>query len=278
MSLKLRQPTRRGDTLIEVAIAIVIFCLISTLAIGLMDRDLATVQGSLELTMARNEIDAQAEALRFIHNSYLSERELKSSERQFEGLWFALSRSVSGGANSGLANNPADISKFEAVTCRAYYDDAAADNAGTHTIYNDNAFIINTRNIDSSNPSATIIKAKTDDNRKYFQYPTLYPRVIFSSSKGSSSDQNSDQMAETSVTESSTYDQIARVEGLWVIAARDAREGLDVTNLNSSDTPQFFDFHIRACWYAPGNDTPTTIATIIRLYNPELVEEARTNV
>lgn len=53
-----------------------------------------------------------------------------------------------------------------------------------------------------------------------------------------------------------------------MIAVRDDTAG-------TAETPEFFDFHIRTCWYAPGVKRPSTIATIVRLYNPELTEANR---
>jgi hypothetical protein len=34
----------------------------------------------------------------------------------------------------------------------------------------------------------------------------------------------------------------------------------------------YFDFYIRSCWYAPGANTPSTISTVIRLHNPDVVK------
>ena len=66
---KLSQILKRGDTILEVTFAISVFSLVSVLSLQLMDRDVAIIQGALESEMARIEIDAQAEALRFIQNS-----------------------------------------------------------------------------------------------------------------------------------------------------------------------------------------------------------------
>ena len=87
---------KRGDTLIEVMFAVGIFGLAAVGAISLMNAGLASTQNSLETTMARQEIDAQAEALRFIHDAYLTEPNTKStngttgeeiSTNNFRNLW-----------------------------------------------------------------------------------------------------------------------------------------------------------------------------------------------
>ena len=58
---------KKGDTIIEVIFAISVFAMVAVTSIVLMNRGLATTQSSLELTLARNEIDSQASALRFMH-------------------------------------------------------------------------------------------------------------------------------------------------------------------------------------------------------------------
>ena len=61
--------SKRGDTLIEVMLSISIFAFVAMLTINMMNDGINTAQRTLEAEMARNEIDAQAEALRFIHNN-----------------------------------------------------------------------------------------------------------------------------------------------------------------------------------------------------------------
>ncbi|MDO5481071.1 MAG: hypothetical protein Q4F60_01850, partial [Candidatus Saccharibacteria bacterium] len=77
--------THRGDTIIEVLFALSIFSLIAVLAIAVMNLGIAIAESNLELNMARNEVDAQAEAIRFIQSSYLAERELV--DKPYEPLW-----------------------------------------------------------------------------------------------------------------------------------------------------------------------------------------------
>jgi type II secretory pathway pseudopilin PulG len=62
----------RGDTLIEVLFAISIFSLVVVGSISIMNQGVNASQRSLEITLVRNEIDAQAEALRFMNSSYIS--------------------------------------------------------------------------------------------------------------------------------------------------------------------------------------------------------------
>lgn len=60
-----------GDTLIEVLFAIVIFSLIIVVVITLMNQGTAAAQRSLEITSVRQQMDGQAETLRFLHESYV---------------------------------------------------------------------------------------------------------------------------------------------------------------------------------------------------------------
>lgn len=61
-----------GDTLIEVLFAVTVFSLVAVGSLSIMNQGTATAQRSLEITLVRQEIDAQAEALRFIHDSYIA--------------------------------------------------------------------------------------------------------------------------------------------------------------------------------------------------------------
>jgi len=79
--------SRRGDTLIEVMLSISIFALVAMITINMMNDGINTAQRTLEAEMARNEIDAQAEALRYIHNNYVAERQKLESESQFRKIW-----------------------------------------------------------------------------------------------------------------------------------------------------------------------------------------------
>lgn len=63
---------RRGDTLIEVLFAITIFSLVLVGSLSIMNQGMSTSQRALEITVVRQEIDAQAEVLRFLHTSYIA--------------------------------------------------------------------------------------------------------------------------------------------------------------------------------------------------------------
>jgi type II secretory pathway pseudopilin PulG len=63
---------QRGDTLIEVLFAVTVFSFLVVGALSIMNQGTAASQRSLEINLVRNEIDAQAETLRFMHDAYVS--------------------------------------------------------------------------------------------------------------------------------------------------------------------------------------------------------------
>ncbi len=71
MLVRSKHRMQRGDTLIEVLFAITVFSLIVVSALALMNQGTAASQRSLEITLVRQQIDSQAEALRFLQASYV---------------------------------------------------------------------------------------------------------------------------------------------------------------------------------------------------------------
>lgn len=62
----------RGDTIIEVMLAITIFSLVAMGAITIMNQGTNSAERSLEVTQVKQEIDAQAEALRAAQLAHLA--------------------------------------------------------------------------------------------------------------------------------------------------------------------------------------------------------------
>ena len=60
---------KRGDTIIEVILAVTIFSAVAVAALTLMNSGTAISQRSLETTLVRHQVDSQAEMLRFISSS-----------------------------------------------------------------------------------------------------------------------------------------------------------------------------------------------------------------
>ena len=275
--------TKKGDTIIEILICFSVFTMITLISVGLMNRNLSLIQGTLEVSMARNEIESQAEAIRFIHNSYLAERELVRDEhadpskwQEYRDLWQRLAS-----AENGLNNNPVKISQYNERSCSQYYDLAGAT-GDVHSIFTDKAFVVNTRKIDPRNPDNTIISARQHQN--LFQETSLFPRMIFSNSPRvgeSNGNDSSGNINELKTGDNAylapIYNTPYRIEGLWVIGTRDMTMFSNPAVVDDHEMdkqpPEYYDFHIRSCWYGPGRSIPTMISTIIRLYNPEHVKK-----
>src|SRR5664279_89500 len=72
MRLGNNQKTDRGDTIIEVLFAVAIFSMIAVGSLSIMNQSLATAQRSLEITLVRQQMDAQAETLRYVNQAYIA--------------------------------------------------------------------------------------------------------------------------------------------------------------------------------------------------------------
>lgn len=62
----------RGDTLVEVLLAVTVFSMVAVGTIAVMNEGTNAAQRSLEITQVRQQIDAQAESLRAAHQAYLA--------------------------------------------------------------------------------------------------------------------------------------------------------------------------------------------------------------
>jgi len=82
----------RGDTLIEVLLGVAIFSLVAVGALSIMNQGSMMAQRSLEMTQVRNQIDGQAEALRFLNARYIA-------KGASDGKWLAIQQYIK---NAGL--------------------------------------------------------------------------------------------------------------------------------------------------------------------------------
>lgn len=87
-----------GDTIIEVLLAITIFSLVAVAGLSIMNQGSATSQRSLEITLVRQQMDAQAEALRYINTAYVAafKKSGNYSEATPAGQWVKLTNASSG--------------------------------------------------------------------------------------------------------------------------------------------------------------------------------------
>jgi type II secretory pathway pseudopilin PulG len=68
----LKRVFERGDTLIEVLFAVSVFSFVVVGSLAIMNQGTAASQRSVEITLVREQMDAQAETLRFMHDSYVA--------------------------------------------------------------------------------------------------------------------------------------------------------------------------------------------------------------
>lgn len=249
----------RGDTLIEILLATAIFSAAAVSVVGVMRHGLTQAQSSLEQTMALSEVDIQAEALRFIQDSYTAD----ISSEFYTALWEKI---------SSLANDPSSVDKSRLLT--DYYSFSTPYDTGDEkNIYQFHPFIINTRFLSRAQSlyesSATpeeklsIINSvvisydnylATPDQNPFVKAP-VYPRIIYANS---SSETDEDTLMSSAVL-SSDYTAISAIEGIWIIAIR------STSDIDSTD---FADFYIKTCWNSPDNSIPSQVSTTIRLSIP----------
>lgn len=269
----------RGDTIIEVILALTIFSLVTVITITMMNLGIANAENALEVTTARNELNAQAEALRFIHSSYISEKTLPTYNdltqsqidagekyQQYAELWNTIiSNAINplDAANIGILDlagtvNDKDTTDtiFNTNGCSRVYENTTS---GT-LLSRSHAFVLNTRDLSSLTSSGRInidlsyVSART--HPEVFTEAPLNARIIYTSANNPGAGDSTTQFTDGGII----YDRVARAEGIWVVAVTDG-----------SSMPEYYDFYIETCWYGPNTRNPSALDTVIRLYNPENV-------
>ena len=161
--MQLRKLFCRGDTIVEVLFAITIFSLLTMIAFSLMQSGVASAEANMERTEVRAEMDAQAEAIRFIHNSYLAEREFSTASQEYKDLWDAL-----------VAN------------AQTVYSNSSLD-TGACPASPANAIVINTRSIQPGDVDHTIYEIETMAGSETYEIPTTFANVVYGASTANSS-------------------------------------------------------------------------------------------
>ncbi|PID31555.1 hypothetical protein CR983_00525 [Candidatus Saccharibacteria bacterium] len=171
---------RRGDTIVEVMVAFAVFTLVAVGSMTVMNRGLTTAERSLEITLVREQIDAQAAILRYARDTNAT------AWRQIRQI---------GDSTTSVGD-----------TCP--------------TTPSSSAFVA------SVAPSGDITVQRFSAAPASYQQPVTYSQFTLSDTPTS--------------------------HGFWVVPIRISNNA--------------YDMHIRACWYAPGEDSPTALGTIVRLY------------
>lgn len=68
-----RSSRQRGDTIIEVLFAVTIFSLVAIGGLSLMNQGTAMAQRALEIGLVRQQIDQQADALKYLNQAYVAD-------------------------------------------------------------------------------------------------------------------------------------------------------------------------------------------------------------
>ncbi|MBR3232709.1 hypothetical protein IKF74_00235 [Candidatus Saccharibacteria bacterium] len=277
--LSQRKSQLRGDTLVEIMFAVGVFGLVAIGAIGIMNKGLYDAQKALEITMARQEIDAQAEGLRFLHEAYQAEKNNQDlSQTPYTHIWEWLVRRAYKPSDAKLAHLS---DSYNGVECSKIYSEHKAIPSPESSLYGAKPFILNLRRLDetvaasymqisgsttsvaTTNGTGIIINYDTATNM--FEQSPTYPRLLYSNIYSSTSevhdldttltDQDIDELSGRKI--STYYTSMTKAQGIWIVS------------IASSDTnPEFYDFHIRTCWNSPGDNDSTTISTVVRLFNP----------
>ncbi len=230
---------RVGDTLVEVSLAIGIFSMVAIAVVAVMTGGTSSVETALETTLAREEIDVQAEALRFIHSAYVTGIDASIDDPYIQ-LWDKIIDNAIDPATDGT-----DYLNYSPQTCQEVQNSDVLKNHG---------FIINPRAL-NTNPANAYVGYSSN----YFKPAATFPRLIYSAEEASSAD---------SLIGSTTSSNLYRAEGIYVIAVKDSNSTQIVGSTSPSRGSGFYDFYIRTCWYGTGADTPTAISTVMRLYSP----------
>ncbi len=247
---------RVGDTLIEVTLAVGIFSMVAIAAAAVMSGGTSSAQTALETTLAREEIDTQAEALRFIHSAYLADE--NSGDEPYTELWQKITDNAITPENGTNSLDETVMKEFtEAPT--------SCQNVSENNSLNKYGFVINTKSLGKTN-------LENDANQEQF-----VDNVYINS--GNSSDKFKNAVTYPHLVYNNDIFQHA--EGIYVIAVKDPGTTNLVNEKGDVDPNQsgYYDFYIRTCWYGTSSETPSTISTVIRLYDPpEAVSRATPRV
>ena len=102
----LKRRLQRGDTLIEVLFAFSILSLVIIGAMTIMNQGTIASQRSLETTLVRQQVDAQATTLRFLHDAYVAHFKTNGTYDAATpaGQWALMSLGISATGVSSFTN------------------------------------------------------------------------------------------------------------------------------------------------------------------------------
>lgn len=123
-----------GDTLIEVLVAGAIFAMIAVGGLAVMNRGTALAQRSLEITLVRQQLDSEAEAIRFIHDDYVAQYQKGKPTAAYTGSaaqWLEVT-----------GRSEPEATEYERSTCPGDHDFANFDGHNTFLLDTAKAAVI----------------------------------------------------------------------------------------------------------------------------------------
>ena len=101
---------QQGDTLIEVLFAVAVFAMVAVGSLSIMNQGTATAQRSLEITLVRQQVDAQAEAIRFAHQAYVAAYQKDATATGIAKTWTDMTSKAADGKGADNASEFGAIS------------------------------------------------------------------------------------------------------------------------------------------------------------------------
>lgn len=234
--------------------AVGIFGAVAIGAISLMNKGVNTSQTTLETTMARQEIDAQTEALRFIHGAFVAESNGLGTD--YSDTW----------------NTITDRTYTEASVQEEIPDFFTKENTGGQSCADlfekrpAKAFVLNSHNLGLTDDELTGDVLVADAK---LQLASTYPRMLYGRDSTSTEDLSDVDIDEgTGTQQTIAREYLYAAEGIWVTGVKSDAGANDEDGVFQSD---FYDFYIQTCWDQAGSGESSTISSIIRLYNPKRI-------
>ena len=254
----------RGDSLVEVMFAVGIFGMVAVGAIQIMNRGLYTAQDTLEHTMAMNEMNSQAESLRFIHEAYVNSEEL-SGENAYNSIWRESIKSKMYNTEEYEFSKFQEFQEIYDLISRGggeYKGETYYTCDDLYKVLPENAFVI-----DPSLLSESSVSDALKDNTM-LQPSAISPRLF----RGDSS-----SLTDASVITGDTADTgaLASADGIWVLGVASTSGiycDVDVPGDGKDFRPDYYDFYIQTCWDTVGSGAPATTSTTIRIFNPDQIK------
>lgn len=270
-----------GDTLVEVALAIGIFSLVAIVIVSVISASTSGAQNALEVTITREDLDSQAEALRFIHDSYVSGSQSKdTTQNNYAELWNAIAEKAIKREEDVISSAKLEeYLKFNPSSCSELYDTNGldAEKTGKDDGKTNKPFIINIRQLGNPEGNTNKILISNGDTNSagnpIFRTATTFPRIVYNK-QVVLNDSGDKEIAEDLDSQARADDQdtIYSVEGMYIIAVKgEASQVVSGSDHTAKPQSAHYDFYIRSCWMPPGAERASTISTVVRLYDPAVI-------